>query len=438
MQFADSPVLRKTVHFFTGCLIFALSLFLDKTILLLLIIAGSLFSFATFNYGKFGPLHRIPSSSLGTLFYPAGVLSSFLVLYDQPLFYFRAVIAVLTISDVAAWLTGHYIRKFNARFRIWHDTKSLWGTAAFAVTAAAVWLFYLPSSGQAGITYLFLLVALSVNLEAISFRGSDNLTIPLGLSLFFPALENSQISPSVFLFILLFFTLGCYLLYRWKVLDRSGALAAYLLGVWLASIGIEWLIPVLFFFISSVLLTRLHTLKTGRKRSSNSRNAWQVLANIIWALLGSALFMLTHMEIFIYYFIVSLAAVTADTWASETGPLLNKRCFSFADLSMHPAGITGGVSAGGTMAALAGSATVSLLSFYVFFGRPGIIEITVLTLSGFLACFADTFAGAFIEGKLEKLKFFAPGSRGPTPNDVVNMIGSATAPLFYILLSLMV
>jgi uncharacterized protein (TIGR00297 family) len=438
MQRADGQALRKSVHFLTGFLIIALSLFLGRHTLLLLIIAGLVFSFATFNYGRFDPLHRIPSSSLGTLFYPVGVLSSFLVLYDQPLFYFRAVIGVLTISDVAAWLTGQHIRKFNVRFRPWHDSKSLWGTAAFAVTSAAVWLFYLPSASQTDIVFLLLLVILSVNLEAVSFRGSDNLTIPLGLSLLFPALENQALDPSLVLLVILFFAVGCYMLYRWQVLDRRGSLSAYLLGIWLAVIGIEWLAPVLFFFISSVLLTRLHTLKTGRKRSSNRRNAWQVLANIIWALLSSVLFMITQNELFIYFFIALLAAVTADTWASELGPLFNKKCFSVADFRMHNAGITGGISAGGTIAALIASATVSIISLYLFFGEISTTALAILTASGFMACFADTFAGAFIEEKLEKLKLFKPRSNGPTPNDLVNIIGSATAPLFYVLLSGMV
>jgi uncharacterized protein (TIGR00297 family) len=123
--------------------------------------------------------------------------------------------------------------------------------------------------------------------------------------------------------------------------------------------------------------------------------------------------MITQNELFIYFFIALLAAVTADTWASELGPLFNKKCFSVADFRMHNAGITGGISAGGTIAALIASATVSMISLYLFFGEISTTALAILTASGFLACFADTFAGAFIEGKLEKLKIFGPAAMVP-------------------------
>jgi uncharacterized protein (TIGR00297 family) len=435
MQSYDSPPVRKPVHFITGCLILALSYVLQRDTLFLLIIAGAAFSFATFNYSRFDPLHKTPWSSLGTLFYPLGVISSFLILYHQPVCFFRAVIMVLTVSDIAAWLAGQKIKKFNVRFRVWHDKKSMWGSVAFAVSSIPVWLIFLPSLNPAGITWFLLLVVVSVNFEAVSYRGSDNLTIPLGLSLFLLISENQTFNPSFVLFIILFFAAGCFLLYKWHILDRLASLSAYLLGIWFALMGFEWLVPVLFFFVSSVLFTRLHTFLSKRKRSSGRRDLWQVLANIIWALLSSVLFMITQNELFIYFFIALLAAVTADTWASELGPLFNKKCFSVADFRMHAAGTTGGISAGGTMAALFASAAVSMISLYLFFGELSIAVLAILAASGFLACFADTFAGAFIEGKLLRSKIFGPGSRGPTPNDVVNIIGSATAPLFFFIIS---
>ena len=168
-----------------------------------------------------------------------------------------------------------------------------------------------------------------------------------------------------------------------------------------------------------------------------ARNAWQVIANIIWAVTSSLLFLLTQDEIFILFFIAFVAAVTADTWASEIGPLLNKRCFSLSTMRTAPAGTNGGISFFGSVAALAGATIISSLAYYLFFGTWQWDMIAILSASAFLACFMDSLLGAFVEDKLLRLNYFKRRKRSEsiTPNDVVNMVGSVTAFLFYLLLS---
>ena len=132
------------------------------------------------------------------------------------------------------------------------------------------------------------------------------------------------------------------------------------------------------------------------------------------------------------FFISLVAAVTSDTWASELGPLLNRKSYSLRDNKFHPAGITGGISAGGTLAALSGSVIVSAFAFYLFFGNINPGEILLLSLSGFFSCFTDSLLGAFAEDKWSRMSFFRNNMNVPTPNDVVNLLGSLTAPLFYL------
>ncbi len=441
MEVNNTILIRKSVHFFTGCLVFALTYFLDRDILLVLYIAGALFSFLTFNYQKLYSLHKTKDSSLGTLFYPLGVISSFLILYNQPLFWFRTAIMVLTLSDIAAWWAGR-IKNNNLNFRVLHDKKSLFGVIAYAIITLIIFRFYLPPVYAGNLPFLLLALFISISLESISSRGSDNLTIPLGLSVFFRILENQIreefLAPDTLLFItgiLLLFAAGSILLFKWNLLSRTGSLSAGLLGVYFVSLpGFIWIFPVLFFFITSALLTKLNSRLLKGSIASSGRNVWQVMANIIWALLSSVMFLISQNEIFIYFFIVLVAAVTADTWASEVGPLVNKRCLSVADLKMHPSGTTGGVSAGGTFAALAGSASVSVISMYLFFGEPHIRMTTILAISGFLACFADSFLGAFAEEKFLKWKLLTQNKHRFSPNDLVNILGSVTAPLFFLLL----
>jgi uncharacterized protein (TIGR00297 family) len=435
MQNNNSLLTRKSVHFVTGCMIIAFSCIVEREILLLLFIAGASFSFFTFNYKKFYSLHKTSYSSLGTLFYPLGVISSFLVLYDQPGYYFRTVILVLTISDVIAWLAGQ-INTFNVSFRISNDRKSLFGILAFSISCMMILHLYLASFIEASLSFILLATVVSVALEVISFKGSDNLTIPLGLSLFFLFSQWQSLNPYWLIAVILVPAAGCILLFKLNILTRSGSLSAYLLAVYFMGVtDFIWVIPVLFFFISSVLFTKLNASLSKEAGSSYRRNAWQVLANIIWALLCSVLFLITHDEIFIFFFIALIAAVTADTWASELGPLINRKSFSVADFKMHPAGFTGGISPGGTMAAMVASVCVSVISYYLFFGELHAITIAMLSVSGFLACFADTLLGAFAEKAFMKWRFLSQDGEGLSPNDLVNIAGSATGPLFFVILS---
>jgi dolichol kinase len=136
----DRLLIRKSVHFLTGCLILLLSYFIERSTLLILFFTGGLFSFLTFKYKKFYLLHKTSDASLGTLFYPLGVISAFLVLYNQPLYYFRIAIMVLTISDTAAYFAGKIFR-YNGNFVILCDRKSIHGVIAFS---AAPLLFCWP------------------------------------------------------------------------------------------------------------------------------------------------------------------------------------------------------------------------------------------------------------------------------------------------------
>jgi uncharacterized protein (TIGR00297 family) len=253
------------------------------------------------------------------------------------------------------------------------------------------------------------------------------------------ALLLSMFQIGSFIFIssaFLFMGIGSLILYRMKTLTANGSIAAWSVGVFLIiGPGIEWLIPVLLFFITSVFFTKLRSRITGKKKEKIARNAWQVAANIIWAMAAALLYQISGDDIYMYLFIVYVAAVTADTWASELGPIFNKRSFSVADMRMHEAGHTGGISFGGTLAALAGAAFISLMSLIILPGPVNLI-LVALTLAAFLACFSDTFLGAFVEEKLYKHSFFNRNTDREriTPNDIVNIGGSFTAGIFYLLI----
>ncbi len=163
-----------------------------------------------------------------------------------------------------------------------------------------------------------------------------------------------------------------------RVLNRSGAFAAALLGTVIFGLGgLGWAILLLAFFVSSSGLSRL---AKRRKRSldekaakGSERDAGQVLANggiagvfallhaffpeAVWPWVGCA---------------AALAAANADTWATELGVLGKAAPVMITTGKPVEPGTSGGVSWAGTLAALAGAGFVALFGALFWQGYTGI------------------------------------------------------------------
>ncbi len=431
-------VVRKSIHLLMGVAILLLSCYVSRQTLLILIAAGTVFAFASFQSRKFRFLHQTTDQSLGTLFYPLGVLTSFLLLYNLPLYYFQISLMTLTLSDTIAYLAGQ-IRPGNIRFNTFKEEKSLYGVLGFAGSTLGILYFFLPESRFGIHAYVILVVILAVNFEVISYKGSDNFSIPVGSALFFLIMEAHDSNLPLLIGVLGFAAIGSFFLYQWKVLTKNAAIAVYFLGVYFIGVlGLAWIVPVLVFFFTSVMLTRINTALGKKNPAANRRNAWQVLANIFWAVLFSAAYLINGNVLFVYFFIALVAAVTADTWSSEVGPVFHKNCFSLAHFKTRKAGISGGVSFAGTLAAVLASAVLSMLGVKLFFEESNTMLIAVLALSAFLSSVVDSLLGAFLEPTLMKVKIFRLRKAGArdylSPNDVINLLGSFSAPIFFLLL----
>ena len=430
-------IIRKLIHLTIGLIILLLSCIAEKNALLFLIIAGTIFSFLTFNYNKFHILHRTTDQSLGTLYYPVGILTSYLILYNQPLYYFQSSLMVLSVSDTLANFAGQ-IHKGNIWIRTFHDSKTIYGIIAYTISTWLVFCLFLPDTLNLNLPYILFALLWAVILETASLRGSDNFSIPAGLALFFFLTYHYEVDYLFLSAILVTLAPACFLLFKFDILTRRGSFIAYLLGFYFAGIGgWPWLTSVLIFFLSSAAFTKLHNAVNGVQIKSPARNAWQVVANIIWALTSSVIFLLTQNELFKLLFIAFVAASTADTWASEIGPLLNKKCFSLSTMGAVPAGTNGGISFFGSVAALSGATIITSLSYIIFFDAWQWDVIAIIALSAFLAGFADSLLGSFVEDKLLRLDYFRnrKSLESITPNDLINMIGSGTAVFFFLLLS---
>jgi len=197
--------------------------------------------------------------------------------------------------------------------------------------------------------------------------------------------------------------------YRLRSLTRSGAGAAVFVGTLsFACGGLLVAAAILLFFISGTVLSKARTAAADIARRSapkpGQRDAAQVLANggiaVACAVVGAAVAALgwPHAMRWMVAAVCALAAASGDTWSTEIGSLLGGPTRLITTMCPAPAGTSGGVSFGGTVAAPIGGAFVGLAGF-VASNRIGPIAWLVLTaLAGLAGSAIDSLLGATVQG----------------------------------------
>lgn len=191
---------------------------------------------------------------------------------------------------------------------------------------------------------------------------------------------------------------------RARALTRGGALAAFAVGTITYSAGTWTFTAVLLaFFLPSVLLSRLGR---ARKRAlvdvgkQGPRDAAQVLANGGVATLCALFYGLTHQPRWALAFVGAYAVATADTWATEIGTLARARPRSILTFRALEPGLSGGVTATGTLAAFAGALWLGLAADL---SQPsdqawiGLAVVFALAVIGFIGALVDSVLGATLQ-----------------------------------------
>ncbi len=194
-----------------------------------------------------------------------------------------------------------------------------------------------------------------------------------------------------------------YAAYRAHSLNRSGALAAVVVGTVIFGIGgWQWAILLLTFFITSSGLSRaFKKRKAGlnEKYSKGSqRDAGQVFGNGGLATLFAGLHYFFPAAPWVWVaFAASLAAVNADTWATELGVLNPHPPRLISNFKVVEKGTSGGISLVGTLASLAGSALVGILAGIFAPDGASVTVALIVTLAGLLGSLFDSFLGATVQ-----------------------------------------
>jgi uncharacterized protein (TIGR00297 family) len=182
-------------------------------------------------------------------------------------------------------------------------------------------------------------------------------------------------------------------------LSRSGAVAAALVGgITFGFGGLPGTVLLLLFFVSSSGLSRVggerKQVVAAAFAKGGRRDAWQVLANGGLAALLAAGFGLTQDGAWLVALAGALAAVNADTWATELGVLAAGLPRLVTSGQPVPAGTSGAVSRAGTLAALAGAAAIGIAGM-VMLKEPRLL--LAATLGGLTGALADSLLGATVQ-----------------------------------------
>lgn len=218
--------------------------------------------------------------------------------------------------------------------------------------------------------------------------------------------------------------------YAVRALDLLGAVASFFLGLEVALLGgISWLVLMTIFPVLGVLATRIGYRRKAERRVAEAAGGERGVGNVLGNGLGPALAALAILfaplvpeRAAALAFATALAAVTADTLASEIGVLSQRARRVLPPFGALPAGTNGAVSLAGQVAALVGAFVIAFAALFLL--QLPISLAWIPLLGGFLGCQLDSFLGATLERD--------EGRPGPLSKQDVNFIASA-APAFVVL-----
>ncbi|MCI0520349.1 MAG: DUF92 domain-containing protein [Chloroflexi bacterium] len=194
-----------------------------------------------------------------------------------------------------------------------------------------------------------------------------------------------------------------YAAWRAGALTAGGAWAAALTGGLIFGLGgLPWAALLLAFFLSSSLLSRLFRRRKAALEANyakgSRRDAGQVLANGgLGALLAVAHALWPEAAWPWAAFAGAMAAVNADTWATELGVLNPAPPRLITTGRAVERGTSGGVSLAGYAAAL-GGATLIALCAAAFDPSPGALRLGLaVVLAGLLGSTFDSLLGATLQ-----------------------------------------
>ena len=392
---------RKFVHIFIGLIIcFCPLLFKAKYQLITL---SSLF-IAINTYlllsKKFKSMNATSRKSYGTIYFPFSVLILSIFWWDKPISFILSIL-VLTLSDPIAAIFGS---QQSYKFTPWIDKKSIRGSSAMFGSSFLIVLlgtdlllkfygsnFSIPIPTLLG---LGIFTALSATLaESVSCKGSDNLSIPI-ITFISYEIYLINFSHGTLIDLHLWTALSIIIFsysYKKESLSISGAIGGYILGIIIfGSGGWNWIIPLIFFFISSSILSHFN------RKEKSQRNLLQILSNGGLATIFAVENIFIKSSFSLIFYLSAIAAATADTWGTEVGFHSKSKPKLIFSKKLVPKGTSGSITLLGTIGSIIGAILIAVLGQIIFSHKNIFLPIAIAGISGSVF---DSFLGRFFQAK---------------------------------------
>lgn len=234
-------------------------------------------------------------------------------------------------------------------------------------------------------------------------------------------------------------------------LSRSGVAGAVLTGTLIFGFA-GWIAGFLLvaFFVSSSRLSKFKAQARSKREAARlfdkggRRDIWQALANggvaMICAVAAGLLtpspetsFPGPNPGTTLYAALLgALATANADTWATELGVLSRAQPRLITTFRPVERGVSGGVSAAGSAAALAGAAFIGLLAMLAHAARASIIGqavpatlwaiFAVVTAAGLLGSLVDSLLGATLQSMYRDSATGLPTEKPASPSGARNAL----------------
>ena len=450
-DFLEPNLNRKIIHSIVGVAVsFSPFIFLSNIQPLILAVTFLIINLFSYKHNKLKSFHNLNRKTLGTIFFPLGFIIIAALFWEYK-YNIACCFMILAIADPLSSLTGENIKKPH-KYNVGGDVKSYEGSMImFLSTFIILYLFSNSVFHQFDTLETFLAIMLScfaiTIAEAMSIKGSDNISIPLTAFFFIEIFNTVNMGNFIigFSFVISLITIVLFYFYKRKHLSLDGFLSSTLMaGLILGFGGLKYVLPIAIFFILSTLLSKVG-MKNLRE-SKSGRNASQVFAN---GGVGLVLCIFNHfyqMELIYIMFLASIAAANSDTWATEIGKLSRTRPKDIISGRSLNKGESGGITFIGLLGSMSGSFVIATVGYFLDINTSFLI---IVFISGFLGSIFDSILGStlqsrfiLIDGKTIKEEketdSYHYSGLVSINNNSVNFLCTLSAPIFFILLYLII
>ena len=447
-NFLNPQIFRAIIHSLVGIGV-SISPFIFENFFQPIFLAIIFFSINLFSYknNQLKSFHNVNRDSLGTILFPISFIILAIPFWENK-YFISSSFLILAISDPLASIVGNYYKKAHF-YRISKEIKSIEGSLIMFLSTSSI-LVLLSGNIFNGFNIInsiiaILLCSLFITIsESISTKGSDNLSIPLTAFIFIEMFNYLNELKTIIQFSLIISIIICILFYFYRKnhLSLSGFLSASLMATLITGLGgLSYLIPIIIFFISSTVISKLG--QSTKHKSSINRSVSQVISNGGIPLLICIINHFYQYDILYLAFLASVAAANSDTWGTEIGKFSNVKPVDIISRITLRKGESGGVTNVGLLGSVIGSFLICI-SGYLFINN--LKYVFLISISGFFGAIFDSILGSTLQGRFisgdglkiseeKKDNNYLITGVNIFNNDAVNLCCTLSAPIFLLLIN---